>query len=602
LLHGRATELPSSSQTVEIGRHSQVQAASLSEIFVRQGGTSTWQVEGVVCRFENAASAKTQKMIKITACRKAPYHQAIVAGLALAMIGISRVQAQDEEVVGPNNPAIGAEVLQLSGLQDLGRRSNGAPVEVLLGLRFNHAGELNQLVQEQSDRNSSNYHRYLTSEQFAERFGPTLEQLNRVTNELEKAGFQVTKISANRLLVHAIAPSVTVESYFKTEIHTVRQDSAVDRYMNVKAALLPDALIPLVKAIHIDNLVVAKVGASADGITGPIQGPDQGFTPVALANCYDFPVQHGKGGKGHTAATIIDSDILDSDLNAFFAYFPITRTGTITHESVDGGIIGSTSNGTDFRETALDTETIGGLAPGADIIIYVLPALTDVAINDAANQIITDKKAEVVNMSFGGGENSDPTFASILKEGNAKGITFVASSGDNGSSSGDGNGVQWPAVEPRVLALGGTVLSQSSGKYVRNQAWSGSGGGVSAIVAIPTYQKGVSGEASKTHRNVPDLAFPSQFADIYAGGIWLAFGGTSWSSPIYVALQLEVNQVQGSRFGWVNPSVYSLFKSSGYANFYDVTNGSNGTYNAKKGYDNVTGIGSPRGQAFANNL
>jgi subtilase family serine protease len=205
-------------------------------------------------------------------------------------------------------------------------------------------------------------------------------------------------------------------------------------------------------------------------------------------------------------------------------------------------------------------------------------------------------------MSFGGGENQDPTFASILKEGNAEGITFVASSGDDGSSSGDGNGVLWPAVEPRVLALGGTVLSQSSGKYVRNQAWNGSGGGVSAIFTIPNYQKGISGKASKTQRNVPDLAFPSQFADIYAGGIWLAFGGTSWSSPIYAALQLEVNQIQGSRFGWVNPSVYSLFKTSGYNHFYDVTEGSNGNYNAKKGYDNVTGIGSPKGLGFANNL
>ena len=67
-------------------------------------------------------------------------------------------------------------------------------------------------------------------------------------------------------------------------------------------------------------------------------------------------------------------------------------------------------------------------------------------------------------------------------------------------------------------------------------------------------------------------------------------------------MQLEVNQVQGSRFGWVNPSVYSLFKSSGYDYFYDVTEGSNGNNNAKKGYDNVTGIGSPRGEAFANNF
>jgi kumamolisin len=536
--------------------------------------------------------------------RKASYHHAIVVSLALATIGISRARAQDEEAVDPNNPAIGAEVLQVPGLQDLGRRSSGAPVEVVVTLRFNHPDELHRLIREQSESSSANYRRYLTSDQFAERFGPTVEQLNRVTSELQQAGFQVTETSSNRLLVHATAPSVTVENYFKAEIHTVLQDSDGDRYMNVKPALLPNALIPLVKAVHIDNLVVAKVGVHRDSITGPIQGPDRGFTPVALANCFHFPVQHGSDGKGHTAAIIIPSDVADTDLNTFFAFFPITRTGTITRESVDGGVVGSTNAAMD--EAALDTETIGGLAPGANIILYIIPNLSTVAIDDAANQIVSDNKAEAVNMSFGGAEFKDVTFESALTQGNAEGITFVAASGDHGSASGSGNGAVWPAVEPHVLALGGTVLSQSGGKYVRDQAWSGSGGGVSAIFAIPSYQKGVSGKASKTNRNLPDLAFPAQFADIFAGGVWLAFGGTSWSSPIYVALQLEVNQVQGgffrTRFGWVNPSIYELFERSGYTNFYDVTKGSNGNFNAKRGYDNVTGIGSPKGEAFAEAL
>ena len=535
-------------------------------------------------------------MTRVTTFRKATYHYAIVASLALATIGISRAQAQDEEAVDPNNPAIGAEVLQVPGLQDLGRRSSGAPVEVLVTLRFNHPDELHQLIREQSDRNSSNYHRYLTSDQFAERFSPTVEQVGTVTSELRKAGFQVTEISSNRLLVHATAPSVTVENYFKTEIHTVLQDSDGERYMNVKPALLPDALIPLVKAIHVDNLVVAKVGLHRDSIAGPIQGPDGGYTPVALANSFHFPVQHGSDGTGHTAAIIIDSDVNNSDLDTFFAYFPITRTGTITRESVDGGVIGGTNK--DVDETALDTETIGGLAPGANIILYIIPQLSSTAIDDAANKIVSDNVAEAVNMSFGGSEFKDATFESALTEANAKGITFVASSGDSGSAG----GASWPAVEAHVLALGGTVISQSGGVYVHNQAWSGSGGGVSTIFNIPAYQKGISGKASTTKRNLPDLAFPAYYTATFVSGAWVGLEGTSWSSPTYVALQLEVNQVKGSHFGWVNPSIYSLFKSSGYTNFYDVNKGSNGAYKAKAGYDNVTGIGSPIGEAFATAL
>ncbi|MBV8279774.1 MAG: S53 family peptidase, partial [Verrucomicrobia bacterium] len=384
-----------------------------------------------------------------------------------------------------------------------------------------------------------------------------------------------------------------VENFFKTEIHSVKQEDGNDRYMNVTPALLPDRLVPLVLALHVNNLIVAKVGIHRDSITGPIQGPDGGYTPVALANSFHFPVQNGHDGSGHTAAIIIDSDVADSDLTSFFSFFPIDRTGTISRKIVSGsGAINS-----DVDETALDTETIGGLAPGANIILYLIQALTNVDIDGAANQIVTDNKAEAVNMSFGGNEFVDATFAAALKAGNAKGITFVASSGDSGSNGGV---VSWPAVEPRVLALGGTEIAYTSGKYLHNQAWSSSGGGVSTLYAIPSYQKGVSGLASTTKRNVPDLAFPADYTDTYVSGGWVPLQGTSWSSPTYVALQVEINQVKGKRLGWVNPAIYSVFKKEKYAtDFYDVTQGSNGEYNAKKGYDNVTGIGSPKGEALA---
>ena len=522
---------------------------------------------------------------------KALHRFVIFASLALTSIGINRAQAQ-AEVVAADNPAVGADVLHVDGVQDLGRRAGSIPIDVVVTLRFNHSQELDQLVAEQSDPASANYHKYLTAAEFAERFGPTAEQLERVTSELKRAGFQIAKTSSNRVLVYATAPSAMVENYFKTEIHTVKQETGVDRYMNVKPALLPDALIPLVLAVHVDNLIVAKVGIHRDSISGPIKGPDAGYTPVAVANSFNFPVQNGHDGTGHTAAIIIDSDVLNSDLTSFFGYFPITRTGTITREIVSGtGAI----NG-DVDETALDTETIGALAPGANIILYLIGQLSLADIDGAANKIVSDNTADVVNMSFGGNEITDKTFHAALLQGNAEGITFSASSGDSGSNGGT---VSWPAVDPHVIALGGTDITYSGGQYNHTQAWNSSGGGVSKIYAIPSYQKGISGKASKTKRNVPDVAYPAYYTDTYVSGGWVGLQGTSWSSPIYVALQLEINQVKGKRFGWVNPNIYSVFKKSAYTDFYDVTQGNNGQYKAKAGYDNVTGIGSPIGETLA---
>jgi kumamolisin len=532
-------------------------------------------------------------MMKSLMLNKAVHYAFILSGLALTSLGINRAYAEDVAAAAGDNPAIGAEVLAVPGVVDLGRRAGSAPIDVVITLRFNNTEELDQLLKEQIDPNSSNYRKFLTAAQFDERFGPTAEQLDRVTTELQKAGFQITDTSSNRVLVYAKVASAIVENFFKTEIHSVKQEDGSDRYMNATPALLPDTLVPLVLAVHVDNLIVAKVGAHRDSITGPIQGPDGGYTPVALANSFNFPVQNGHDGTGHTAAIIIDSNVANSDLNSFFSYFPITRTGTITREIVSG--TGGTNG--DVDETALDTETIGGLAPGANIILYLIGALTTADINGAANKIVSDNTAEVVNMSFGGNEFKDATFAAALKAGNAEGITFVASSGDSGSNGGI---VSWPAVEPRVLALGGTDISQSSGKYVHNQAWRSSGGGVSSKYAIPAYQKGVKGEASTTKRNVPDVAFPAYYTDTFVGGGWTGLEGTSWSSPTYVALQLEINQVKGTRLGWVNSAIYRVFKKEGYAtDFYDVTKGSNGKYGAKTGYDNVTGIGSPIGEALA---
>jgi subtilase family serine protease len=521
--------------------------------------------------------------------------RAFLLALTSAVTVVSPSQGQ----TGNANPSVVGNVLHLLDVQDLGRRSAGELVNVLVTLRFNHEDALEQLLQEQSDLTSPNYHKFLTTAQFAERFGPTAEQLGTVIAELNKAGFQVTSTSGNRLLLHATAPSVTVENFFKTEIHSVNQASHGKRFMNTTPATVPGSLASLVMDVRLDNLIVAhKLSRPqrivTNTINGPITGPDGGYTPVAIGNSFYFPVQHGYDGTGHAAAVIIDSDVAQTDLNTFFAYFPIRRTGSILRRSVDGAVIGSTNS--DADETALDVETIASLAPGAQVVIYLIPELSDQAIDDAVNRIVSDNDSEAVNMSFGGDEYQDTTFEAAIRQGNAQGITFVASSGDSGSNGGV---VSTPAAKPRVLAVGGTnFTAQSNGRYGSETAWSGSGGGVSQIFGIPSYQQGTSGLASTTKRNVPDISFPSYYTDTFVNGGWEGLEGTSWSSPIYVALQLEINQLRGQRFGLVNTNIYKVQQTD----FHDISHGNNGEYSAKGGYDNVTGRGSPRGVPLGRDL
>jgi subtilase family serine protease len=532
-------------------------------------------------------------MKKISRLREIWQCSVMLIGVALVHTGTSRAHAQVLTTVVDDNPAIGAEVLQVPGVQDLGRRAGGSPVDVLVCLRFNHEKELDQLIAEQGDPASPNFRKYLTAAQFAERFGPTAEQLDPVTSVLKRAGFQITKISSNRVLIYATAPSSIVENYFKTEIHTVKQDPDADQYMNVTPAFLPDALVPLVLEVNVNNLIVAKAIAHSAAISGPYQGPNAGYTPVALANYFQFPVEVGYDGTGHTAAIMISSDVADSDVNTFLAYFPITRTGTITREIVSG--TGGIKKGAAGYEVALDTETIAALAPGANIILYLIDKLSFADIDGAAEKIVSDDTAEVVNMSFAGSQVRARTFFEAVKQGNAEGITFVASSGDDGYQY-----CGFPAGLPNVLGLGGTFIGDvgPGGTFTLTVAWSSSGGGVSTIYKIPNYQKGVTGLVSTTMRNFPDVAFPAVFTDVVVNGEWTALAGTSWSSPTYVGLQLELNQVKGNRMGLVNNDLYRVFKKSGYTDFIDPSQGggNDGKYSVGPGYDLITGIGLPLGE------
>ena len=347
-------------------------------------------------------------------------------------------------------------------------------------------------------------------------------------------------------------------------------------------------------------------------LNGPLSG-SHGWYATGVAKAFDFPAQHGCNGSGQTVAVEIDTPINASDVSTYLSAAGVTQTGAISNVAVDGG--GSTST-TDYIETALDVETISGLAPGANIRVYNFPDLSDQHIEDGYNQAVSDGVATVVNSSFGGCESADTSFAnatnSIAQQAAAKGMTFSASSGDSGSNECSGSlGVSAPAGGPYFVSVGAVNFTSNSSTGALTSITAGSdsgngfqsGGGVSTVFAVPSYQSGISG-VNASGRNQPDVSLPGVDVAVYAAsqGGWLAEDGTSWSSPQFVAFMAEVNQLHGTHFGFVNPTLYSVFQSKGYADFTDVTSGTNGAYNAVTGYDMVTGIGAPQGWALANAL
>jgi subtilase family serine protease len=536
-----------------------------------------------------------------------------IAPAAAALVLVGAPHSANAQLM---QPSIAANVPVRSDVRDLGLASRSQVVSLAITLHYRHEAELSRLVDAQGDPSSPYFGRFLNNDQFNAYFAPSQADYARVAQTLERAGFRVTGTYDNRTLLNVEGPAQTADAYFKTEIHEVFQNGYGLRYANARPAILPGELQNDVVAISgFDNLNKAqydwvrgrRLAVQPDNVGGMLHGPDGGFGPVALATGFDFPVQHGFDGTGHAVANVAGT-VKDSDIKSFLTFFGETRTGK-THRTLIQGTGAWSPSDPAVVEATLDVETMASLAPGADIYLYILEDPIDAPGESAYNKIVSDNKVDVVNSSFGVCETDDQPYAKaanhIATQGEAKGITFSASAGDGGSQEcSSTTGQSTPAVEPRFVSVGGTSLFVNShAKYMSEQTWSGTGGGVSAVLTIPKYQIGVPGLASTTHRNVPDIAFPADpstgFSFFFGGAFQGPIGGTSWSSPTYCALQVTINEKDGKRFGYVNPSIYAAFKAHGYTVFHDIKIGSNGGFSAHTGYDNTTGIGSIKGFSFA---
>ena len=361
-----------------------------------------------------------------------------------------------------------------------------------------------------------------------------------------------------------------------------------------------------------------------------------GYGPEIYANAYDYPVQHGYGGTNHPIGNIIEADVLRSDLATEWKTFGINRTGKIyTYCAIAGGgsnCFGSIGAPDPVGEATLDANIITSLAPNSDFYVYLAPGFDDIQLESAYVMAVDQNIVETVNSSFGSCETDDPSFAYatnyIAMEGAALGMTFEASTGDTGSGNCGTyvtNGAPQtetnasiPSSNYYFTAVGGTnflpVTACTLGAcYTRETAWTFGGGGHSVYEPIPSWQlpaaqaQTLVNETSTTFRNTPDIVMQAAappfdvgvgFA-IFDNGAEEAGGGTSVASPMWTAMQAEINQVQGSRNGWVNPGLYAIYTQFPTFAFHTIIGGTNGVYAAVPGYNDAIGMGSPLGWELA---
>ena len=230
-----------------------------------------------------------------------------------------------------------------------------------------------------------------------------------------------------------------------------------------------------------------------------------GYTADLLASVYGLSglYQAGDNGAGQTIAVVDEEPYLSSDIATYQSCY---QTGANVSNVPVGSGVGTTLPSDD--EAALDIETAISTAPEAAILVY-----QGVSQLQILQQIVSADRAKIISSSWATCESSSNAgiahdYATVTQEAAVQGQSILASSGDNGSQCGATFGTQLPASDPNVTAVGGTTLYSigpsgaepyAAGRTPLEAVWNnqvvsssptGTGGGISAFNAMPSYQSG----------------------------------------------------------------------------------------------------------------
>jgi hypothetical protein len=432
---------------------------------------------------------------------------------------------------------------------------------------------LNLLLAEQQDPKSPSYHKWLTPEQYADSFGLSENDVQRISGWLKSQGLTVVSVARGRNWIVFSGTAAQVAKAFRTEIHRFNVNGE-SHFANTTPPSIPLALSGIASGIRgLDDFrpkpayvkaAPRKKGARPDYYDANFPIADF-VAPGDVATIYDINALYTGGftGAGQKLVIVGQTDVYLADLNAFRTGFglplisgcttdPTTTQITACNSSNFKYVLDGTDPGVatpaegDLTEADLDLEWSAATARGAQIIF-----VNSTNVFTSYYYAIDNQLAPVISMSYGACEFDDndietstgqpgPDEIELMKS-NSEGITFMNSSGDNGVAECDppqppatdpnnlatgGLAVSYPASSPEVTGVGGTAISYPNG-FTSTYWGTGSGattnGGTAQNPPLP--------ETSWNDDVELGLAFPSDFGSPLSvqesSGIISSGGGAS---------------------------------------------------------------------------
>jgi hypothetical protein len=583
--------------------------------------------------------------------------------LLLVLTGMLSLSAQAQRAIndadrvtlhGNTHPLARAEF-------DRGSANAAMPMNrmvLLLSVRPDAQAGLQQLLADQQDPKSPDYHKWLTPSEFGLRFGPTDQDVADASNWLKKFGFTIDEIGNGRLWINFSGDVQKVERAFQTNIRNFEVDGKM-HFANATDPSIPRALTGLVQGVvslhnfpkH-PNSTVSQLPSDFTAGNGA-----HFLAPADFATIYNVKPLYNAApaidGTGQTIAIVGRTDINLADVQFFRSFFGLPVNDPIfVHNGPDPGNLGTGEE----READLDVEWSGAVAKNATIKFVISQTTATDGVDLSAQFIVNNNLANIMSTSFGlceftlkaAGNNFWNT---LWAQAAAQGITAFVSAGDSGAAgcdpsgaaAGTGLGVNGLASTPNNIAVGGTQFNEGAGNfwsaannpadqssvlsYIPEIVWNESGavaggsnlfstgGGASLIYAKPAFQTGP-GVPADGARDIPDVSLTAAGHDGYliiqghtanVSGL-AAVGGTSASTPSFAGLMALVVQKTGAGQGNANPIFYSMARnqfSGGITVYHDTTSGNNSVpgvagFSAGVGYDEATGWGSVDANSLVN--
>ncbi len=379
-----------------------------------------------------------------------------------------------------------------------------------------------------SDPASSSYRRFLTPAEFGARFGAAEADYARVAGWLRAAGFEVQAVPG-RTYLGATGTAAEVKALLGVELHAAVTARGVLKRTLVGTPRAPDAVAAQVLLIDgLDTEPVWHRHLLVSGTGQTVMGPQD------LRQFYEMQplLAQGVTGRGTHLATMLPitpNGVPSQEVVQYFYTQLANSSAQYIRDILPNPGDESFVSGDGDVEACLDAEMLSIAVPGAATITTVATPY-ETSFSSGFSEVVNNlPETDVVSLSYGGCEaeaaQSFPDLANgltaietLLQQGLAEGIAFLAAAGDDGAADcGDGTlAVDFPGSLPEFLSVGGTqvtsavfdaneAISAYQEETVWNAAEEGAGGGGSSILfSKPSWQVGVT--PNDGARDVPDLS------------------------------------------------------------------------------------------------